>query len=82
VKAGVVDADDVYAHLSPSDDDMVRRRANEVKTRLAAARKIGVINLLASAPPPPDDDDDDDALNGFEFAKATPAVSTAPSSAP
>ena len=82
VKAGVVDADDVYAHLSPSDDDMVRRRANEVKTRLAAARKIGVINLLASAPPPPDDDEDDDALNGFEFAKATPAVSTAPSSAP
>ena len=84
VKSGVVDADDVYAHLSPSDDALVERRASQVKTRLAAARKIGVINLLASAPPPPDDDDDESMpdTQSNAWARPAPRAAAPPPAAP
>ena len=83
VKSGVVDADDVYAHLSPSDDALVGRRASQVKTRLAAARKIGVINLLASAPPPPDDDDENmPDTQSNAWARPAPRAAAPPPAAP
>ena len=84
VKSGVVDADDVYAHLSPSDEELVERRASQVKTRLAAARKIGVINLLASAPPPPDDDDDESMpdTQSNAWARPAPRAAAPPPAAP
>ena len=49
VGAGVVELDALYAHLSPADDAAVERHVLSVETRLAAAKKIGAVNLLAKA---------------------------------
>ena len=49
VGAGVVELDALYAHLSPADDAAVERHVLGVETRLAAAKKIGAVNLLAKA---------------------------------
>ena len=65
----VVDLDDVYAHVGPDDNDLVSARARSVKTRINQAKKIGVINLLASAPPPPDDEDEDEGHGQTASAK-------------
>ena len=65
VAIGMVALDDLYAHVSPSDDSMVESRASAVRIRIAAAKKIGVINLLAAAPPPDDDDDETNEEGSF-----------------
>ena len=49
VRAGVVELDALYAHLAPADDAAVEAHKAAVSLRLAAVRKIGVVNLLAKA---------------------------------
>jgi THO complex subunit 2 len=49
IRAGVVELDALYAHLAPADDAAVEAHKAAVSLRLAAVRKIGVINLLAKA---------------------------------
>ena len=49
VRKNLVEMDDLYAHLYPADDVAAEKHAAEVSRRLAAAKKIGVVNLRGGA---------------------------------
>eukprot|EP00899_Mesostigma_viride_P021065 jgi/Mesvir1/28960/Mv17737-RA.1 len=48
IKAGVLDVDELYPHLSPSDEDSQRVHEAEVARIMDAVKSIGVVNLASS----------------------------------